>query len=182
MTTIPSGAPGFTRRIAVIDYGGHPLKRDYQAQGVVNPKTDLAAAQFLRICADAAAAIRMAAFCQLTLQCNDSSPAAPTVSAIRQMNKISDVGYEGNAPPYAYFPTIVRLGNGSVRATWPTTQEDDFAQTDELKLFFPEAHLVDTATFGRVQVEQTDDTEFTFSAKDLSNNAISDAKIFIEVA
>lgn len=124
--TTPSGSPAQTRLATIESYGGHPLKRDYQAQGVVNPLTDVAAADFLRLVADVAACARVAPFAVLTVQCNDTSPAAPTVARIQQMGTVALGGYAGAAPPNPDLPTLARTGDGAFTVTWPATTSDDF--------------------------------------------------------
>ena len=124
--TTPAGLPAQTRTASIESYGGHLEKRDYQAMGVVNPRTDVGADGFMRMTADLAAVARVAPFCVLTVQCNDTTPAAPTVLRIQQMGIISMAGYEGDSPPNAALPTLARVGDGQFTIAWPATTTDDY--------------------------------------------------------
>lgn len=122
MTTTPSGRPAWARTVTHEDYGGNTGKRNYQSQGVVNPKTDVGAEGFARMVADAEATTRTAVALTLRIRCNDAAPDAPTVLSAYMMVGVSTAGYEGDVAPDD-FPAGARNGTGHVTFTL----EDDWA-------------------------------------------------------
>ena len=180
--TTPTGSPAHERTNSASTYGGHPLKQNYQAQGAVNPKTDVEAGEFLRICADLAAVSRTAAFCKLTLTTSDTAPADPTVNEIEQMHRTSGSGYPGATPSHASFPTCTRVSDGRVRCVWPISQSDEYGAAADLVLRFPHAEVINYSGFARVVYTIIDEQTIEFAALDDSNAAIQDVQMFIEVA
>lgn len=152
--TTPAGLPAWTRVAEIDHYGGHPEKRDFQAQGVVNPQTDVSAAAFMRMTADMAALTRVAPFCVLTVQCEDSALTAPSVVRAQQMGIVSVAGYAGASPPDVALPTLARVGDGAFTVTWPETATDDYDVSATIDL----EHITATAqgvTLPRIEAEWT---------------------------
>jgi hypothetical protein len=125
MTITPSGSPAWARTADHSHYGGHTDKRNYQSQGVTNPRTDVGAEAIVRQAADTAAAVRTAKFASITYTNNDSSPAAPTVSGLEMMTGIVQSPYAGDAPPTG-FPGAVRVGAGHVKFTFASSYTDEY--------------------------------------------------------
>jgi len=118
MAVVPTGNPAWNRTNDHVDYGGDLNKINYESQGAVNPRTDLTAEQVVRIAADMAAVMRASGFATITLQCNDTVPAAPTI-----------LDYDGMFAP----PIPTRNGNGDVTLTWLVDYADEYgviADTD----------------------------------------------------
>jgi len=112
MAVIPSGDPAWLHTNNFETYGGHEDKRNYMAQGVTDPTSDVSAEQFSRLVEDTAQIGRTASFATLTYQCNDSSPAIPTI--------LSYTGMAGSAP------TPTRNGNGDVTWNWEASYTDSY--------------------------------------------------------
>ena len=112
MSITPTGYPVWVRANGHTAYGGHINKTNYQSVGTINPRTDLSAENLCRIAADLAAVARTAPFSVVAFQCNDTVPAAPTVSKYFAM--------AGTAP------TGTRNGNGDVSFVWPESFADDY--------------------------------------------------------
>lgn len=137
MTT--AGSPYWQRTNGAETYGGGPDKQDYATPGAVNAQTDVTAAQLRRIASDLAGLARMNPICRLLVQCNDASPAAPTVLSCVLPNESRTAPYDGDSPP-AGFPSLERLGTGSFRVTLPATLTDDAGETAAPVIRFPEAY------------------------------------------
>lgn len=181
MTTTPEGDAPWTRSATATTYGGHSDKKDYQSLGSINPRTDFSVAQFLRMTADLSACARVAAFSSVSLTCNDTSPAAPTIDAAHQMNGVAPTGYTGDSPPSG-FPTFTRVANGSVQGVWPSAPSDDFSVSATFAIKHVRADVVNHGSYSGVEITKVSDTTFTFEAVDSGGSAISDAEIHIEVA
>lgn len=178
--TVPAGVPAQARAASIEAYGGHSEKRNYQAQGVVNPLTDVDAAQLMRLTADLAACARVAPFCVLTVQCNDTAPAAPTVVRAQQMGITSVAGYEGDSPPDASLPTLSRDGDGAFTITWPATTTDDYGVSAAVDL----AHITATAQgvlLPAVDAEILIDRKSADVVITTDGSAAADALVTIEV-
>lgn len=119
--TTPTGRPAWARSVSHTDYGGHANKRNYQAQSVVNPRTDVGAEGITRLFADAEATTRTASFCSLRYTNNDTAPDAPTIHSAYMMVGVSLTGYEGDAAPDS-FPAAARNSTGDVTFTF----DDEF--------------------------------------------------------
>lgn len=127
MTTTPAGVAPWTRAVGIADYGGNAAKTDYLGIGVVNPKTDISAAQLLRLTNDLAAVVRGAPFCTITFVC-PASPSTdnPTVTAVTGMIwNYSGAGYPGGTPPTGY-PAVVRIANGHWRVSFASSYTDSY--------------------------------------------------------
>jgi hypothetical protein len=131
--TTPAGLPPWARAANHEQYGGDLNKQNYQSQGVTNPLTDIGAEHITRMAEDMAACARTAAFCVLTIRCNDSTPAAPTIVAANMMTGVRTVSYEGDNPPSG-FPSATRLGNGAVRLTFESSYSDDYGVSAGLEI------------------------------------------------
>lgn len=122
---VPTGFPAWARTADHSHYGGHVDKKNYQSQGVTNPRTDVGAEAIVRQAADTAAAVRTAKFLSATFVNNDTSPDAPTVNSLEMMTGVLQSPYEGDAPPSG-FPGAVRIGTGHVRFTFASTYADEY--------------------------------------------------------
>jgi hypothetical protein len=125
MTTTPAGRPAWSRTAAIEDFGGHLNKVNFQSQGVVNPRTDVGAEAIARQSADQVACSRTAPFVELVAECNDGSPAAPTVEYAAMMTGVRTSSYEADAPPTG-FPSATRGGSGHVVFTFESEYEDEY--------------------------------------------------------
>lgn len=179
MTVTPDGTPAWERTASADIYGGHPDKRDFGNLGVINPKTDVSAVQFARLCADMAAVARVAPFSVITLTCDDTSPAAPTVNGLRQMNGVSSTGYVGDSPP-AGMPTCTRVSDGKVQIAWPPSVSDEFGISGDVILDHAHASVLGESAYASVVIEKINDYTWTFEAFDVSAE-IPDAQMCIEV-
>lgn len=125
MTITPTGSPAWARTADHSHYGGHVAKRNYQSQGVTNPRTDVGAEAIVRHASDTAAAVRTAKFASITFANNDGSPAAPTVNSVEMMTGITQVPYAGSSPPTG-FPSAVRVGTGHVKFSFASSYADEY--------------------------------------------------------
>jgi hypothetical protein len=180
MSTTPAGLPAWSRTADASVYGGHVDKRDFEGQGPVDPQTDVSAAQFIRLAADVAALSRVAPFAVLTIQCNDTVPAAPTVVRAQQMTAVSLAGYEG-ASPTGDFPTLTRVGDGEFDVVWPTSVADDYGVEQDVDLVHAHGSVHDAGTYSAVEPSRTNAYTFRFTARDDLGAAIADALVTIEV-
>jgi hypothetical protein len=112
MSITPTGNPAWVRSNGHTAYGGNVNKVNYQSVGTINPRTDLSAENLCRIAADLAAVARVSPFAVVTFTCDDTTPAAPTVSNYYAM---------AGAVPIA-----TRNGNGDVTFAWSGTYNDDY--------------------------------------------------------
>lgn len=134
--TTPTGSPPWLRTQSITDYGGDANKTDYLGIGVVNPKTDVSAAQLLRHINDVSAIGRVSPFCRIEFETNDQeTPAAdPTVlSAIGMKFTYSGPGYAGGSPPTGY-PTVTRIADGQVRVTFASSYTDEFGVSGNFEI------------------------------------------------
>lgn len=139
--TTPTGNPAWVRTSAFDTYGGNLLKANYQSQGVVNPQTDVGAEGFSRLVADVAAIVRTAQFCSMLIQCDDATPAAPTVLNCRLMTGVAATSYLGSAPPTG-FPAVARNGNGDVTVTFASSYSDEYGVAGAFIVKDPIANFV----------------------------------------
>ena len=124
--TVPSGLPPWIRTAGIGDYGGSTSKADWLGVGVTNPDTDVDAAALMRLADHLASCVRVAPFARLTITCNDTAPAAPTISLCDMMTGVCLVSYEGDAAP-AGFPSAARIGDGHFTVTFAATYDDSYA-------------------------------------------------------
>lgn len=125
MTIIPSGLPAWTRTASFETYGGHTEKENYLGEGAINAKTDVAAEEFSRMVADAAAMARTAPFMVAMFSCDDSTPGAPLVEYVAMMTGIQTTWYTGDAPPTG-FPLFERVSDGIITITFASTYTDEY--------------------------------------------------------
>ncbi len=175
----PTGSPAWTRLVVHTDYGGNVNKRNFLSQGVVDPTTDVGAADFTRACADLSAVVRTAPFAVIRYLNNDAAPAAPTVEFVNMMTGIRLTSYAGGSPP-AGFPSAARNGTGDVTFTFASSYSDEYAVAGAFSAnhaeagamgataFFPTADIV-TATTVRVR------------CFDAAGAALGDKRVSLEV-
>lgn len=125
MSITPSGLPAWSRTADHTQYGGNTAKRNYGGVGVVDASTDVGAEDICRIASDLAAVVRTAPLLIALIQCNDTSPAAPTVEYINMMTGVRTSSYEGDSPPSG-FPEVTRTSSGRFTLTLPTSMTDDY--------------------------------------------------------
>jgi hypothetical protein len=122
----PSGSPAWVRNAGITDYGGATDKANYMSQGVINPRTDVGAAAFMRMAEALKSCATTGAFCVGHVTCNDAVPAAPTINACLIMpSGKAAVAYEGDAAPTG-FPSFARNGTGDVTGTWASSYTDAY--------------------------------------------------------
>lgn len=124
-TIVPSGSPAWARTADHSHYGGHTSKKNYQSQGVTNPRTDVGAEAIVRQASDTAAAVRTAKFFSGTFVNHDAAPDAPTIESVEMMTGVLEVDYEGDAPPTG-FPGATRAGTGHTAFTFASTYTDEY--------------------------------------------------------
>lgn len=125
MAITPTGSPSWVRTNTHETYGGNVNKTNYLSKGVIDALTDVGAEGFCRMASDLAAVQRTAPFGVVTCQCNDSSPAEPTVLSAFLMSGVRTTSYAGNAAP-AGFPSAARNGNGDISITFASSYTDDY--------------------------------------------------------
>lgn len=123
---VPSGAPAWARSAGHADYGGHVNKADFQGVSVVNPKTDVSAAQIARMAADMTAVVRTTAFCVLTgTMATDTG--TPTFNAVRLMTGVyNGSAYSADSAPTGY-PSGSCASLGVVDVTFASSYSDDYS-------------------------------------------------------
>ncbi len=121
----PTGRPAWARSVDHADYGGHVSKRNYQSQGVVNPRTDVGAEGFTRLVADAEATTRTAPMISMRYTNRDTGSDTPLVLSAYMMVGVSLSGYEGELAPDS-FPDGARNGNGDVTFTFDSSFADAY--------------------------------------------------------
>lgn len=125
MATTPNGDPAWLRNASHETYGGHAAKANYRSQGVVNPRTDVGAAQFVRMAADLAAVVRVQPFCTLVFLADDTNGDPPDVEYCALQTGVRTVAYVGNNPP-AGFPAVTRTSDGVHVVTFDANYLDEY--------------------------------------------------------
>ena len=179
MAITPSGQPAWTRTSGFETYGGNVNKRNHLSQGVVDPETDVGAEEFSRIVADLEAITRVSPFCVIRYECNDSSPAAPTVISVSQMTGVNTAGYEGDAAPSG-MPSLARNGDGDVTITWDSTYADPYSISGAIDIRFCNAGLSGTV-YGQAVYELVTSSSVRVRAFDGAAAAEADAIVTVEV-
>ncbi|HEU4544346.1 MAG TPA: hypothetical protein VFR23_24660 [Jiangellaceae bacterium] len=166
MAVTPTGSPAWTRTVDFTHYGGHADKENYLGRGAIDALTDVAAEEYSRLAADTAAAVRTAAFAVMGVTCNDTSPAAPTVTHALMMTGVRLTSYASGSPPSG-FPSGARNGDGDVTFTFSSSYLDEYGVSGG---FTPRSALATSQTANAnavavvigqtVQVVVTDDTDF----------------------
>lgn len=179
MPIIPSGVPLWLRQNDYAVYGGNLNKTNFASRGVINPKTDLGAEAFSRMAADMAAIARVAAFCELTLICDDVTPGAPTVEYASLMTGIRTTSYLASSPP-AGFPSIARNGNGDITLTFAASYTDPYGVVGAFAIKHPGATL-HGATPGGVSVQIVTDSTLRVRVFDAAGAALSNPRLTVTV-
>jgi hypothetical protein len=104
----------------------------------VNPRTDVGAEGYARAASDLAAVTRTGEFIVLTVTCDDSTPADPTVHAVNMMTGVTAVSYVGDSPP-AGFPTVERVSDGRFTVTFESEYEDEYGVAADFGITHAEA-------------------------------------------
>ncbi len=178
--TTPTGLPAWTRTAEASVYGGHDDKRDFMGQGVVNPQTDISAAEFRRLAADLAAVARTAPFAVVYLTCDDTTPADPTVNRVRQMTGVTSTSYAGASPPTG-MPTVTREGDGDVTLEWEASYSDDAGVSSDINIRFAMANVAEDGDY-TATVELVDERTVRVRAFELpSGDPAEDVEIVVEV-
>jgi hypothetical protein len=121
----PNGSPAWTRQASHTDFGGHANKANYASQGVVDPLTDVGAAEICAIARDLTAVARTCDFAELTYTNSDAAPAAPTVHSAYLMTGVRITSYLASSAP-AGFPSGARNTTGDVTFTFSPSYLDDY--------------------------------------------------------
>lgn len=107
----PDGLPAFTRTATPSLYGAVPGLHDLGGVGAVNAKTDITAAEYARLAADTASAVRSAPLLWMTLQIATSPSNSVTVLQCQPMWDIASGSYPGGTPPSGSYPTVTFDGS-----------------------------------------------------------------------
>jgi len=124
--TTPAGNPPWTRTAGIADYGGATDKENYLAKGVVDPRTDVGAAEIMRLASDLAAMTRVAPFCVINYTADDTGTADPDVNWCVMQTQIDTDGWAAGATPTG-FPVLARTGDGVVTITFASSYSDDYS-------------------------------------------------------
>lgn len=138
--TTPSGNPSWTRSASAATYGGHQNKQNYQQQGVTNPLTDIGADEFIRTTLDLAAVLSATEFAVLSVTCNDSTPAAPTINWVRAQNAVALSPYAGDSAATG-LPSGSRNSNGNITLQWEAALTDDYGVSAAPAIIAAEARV-----------------------------------------
>lgn len=179
MPIVPNGLPAWTRTASHEAYGGDVDKRNYQSVGTTDPLTDVSAEQFVRLAEDTAASTRTASFATLTIECDDTTPAAPTVEAVDMMTGVALASYAGNDPPTG-FPSAARNGDGDVTVTFASNYTDAYGVEAGLTIRHASAGL-HGSTAGAIVHEISGQT-VRVRCFVLAGTAMANAKFTLEIA
>jgi hypothetical protein len=117
MTTTPTGSPAWTRTASAAIYGGDNGKRDLGGLGAVNAKTDVTAAQWLRMAGDLSCAVHSAPLFWMRITVSYSStPVAASVTCGPMWGDVAT--YVGVSPPSTLYPNVA-ANSSSLRITFP---------------------------------------------------------------
>lgn len=116
----PAGAPAWTRTAAPDTYGAVPGLHDLGGVGAVNAKTDIAAAEYTRMAADVASAVRAAPLFWLAFQAVVPGMGSPSINVLQcsPMWDLPSGAYEGASPPLGSYPTFAFSGS-RILVTFP---------------------------------------------------------------
>jgi len=123
MATTPTGLPAWTRTATAATYGGDTGKRDLGGIGKVNAKTDVGAADWLRLCSDCARAVRTAPLFWARITIAYSS--APSVTTMTVQPMWGDAETYAGTPSGDYVPTVTVSGTSLVLAFPDCTETVD---------------------------------------------------------
>jgi hypothetical protein len=180
MPIVPTGAPLWLRTVSLEHYGGHVNKENYLSRGAINALTDVAAEEFSRMVSDLAALGRTAEFATLTVLCNDSSPAAPTIEFAALMTGVRVVSYPGDSAPTG-FPTAARNGNGDVTITFASSYVDEYGVAGAYVPRNPIASLVSNGSPAGKPVCEVSGQTVRVRVFDHAGSAISNARFSLSV-
>lgn len=113
--TQPKKDPLWIRNASIESYGCTVDFHDYGGVGKIDPNTDSDASEWMSMTADVSAMDKTIPFARITLTCNDSSPAAPTI--------VSYWAVHGTDRP-----TVARVGNGHFTIEWASSYYDPYGQ------------------------------------------------------
>lgn len=129
--TTPAGYPFWQRGRAPSLYGGTPEKRDYGGIGAVNAKTDVTAAQYLRLCSDVAAIANVSPIC--TILCTWRWNAHPLVTFVScPWAAPVTVSYTGNVPPSSLYPFLIQGSATQMGVALPESALDEFGVSGDI--------------------------------------------------
>lgn len=181
MSITPTGSPAWLRSNDFTSYGGNLNKQNYLLRGVVDPYTDLDAAEFARMTADLAALQRVAPFANLIIQMNDTSPAAPTIQRAHMMTGIRTTSYSGSSAPSG-FPSAARTSNGVCTVTFASSYTDDYSVSGTFAVQCPIVQYIGGIGSARtVQCSRDSATQLTVKVTDDAGAAVSDPLIALTV-
>lgn len=170
MTITPTGRPAWEHANDHTTYGGSTSKENFASLGAVNSKTDVDAAEFVRLAADVAALQRVAPFATIVYQCNDTSPDDPTI--------LSYLAMAGNAP------TGARVSDGRVTWTWDGSYPDEYGVDGELNIVGVTYGIIGTANATvNVQLQQVGGigTQRRIDARAFTTVALPDAVVTLTI-
>jgi hypothetical protein len=145
MTITPTGRPAWEHANDHTTYGGDVNKENYQSLGPVNSKTDVDAAEFVRLAADLAALQRTASFATIVYQCNDTAGDDPTILSYHAM---------AGDPPDG-----LRVSDGRVTWTWDGSYPDEYSVDGALNIVGVTYGIIGTANATvNVQLQQVGGT------------------------
>lgn len=133
MAITPTGSPAWVRNADHTTYGGDTEKANWKGIGVVNPKTDVGAEAFTRMCSDLAAVVLTAPWAEITLLMDDATPDDPTVEVCNLMTGVRSSSYAGGSPPDG-FPTVTRVSDGVAKIAFSAAPEDPYSVAGTLAL------------------------------------------------
>lgn len=132
MTTTPAGTAPWTRTVSIADYGGDAQKSDYLGIGVINPKTDVAASQFLRLVSDLSSCVRTLPLCTLTITGRGGALHPLVTSVLGMAWNYDGAGYSGDSPPAGY-PSVTGTSTAWT-ITFAAAYSDEFGVSGAIAL------------------------------------------------
>ncbi len=174
----PAGSPPWLRTNTLNHYGGDVNKENYLSRGAIDATTDVDASQINRLASDTASLQRVMPFCNITLLCSDTAPAAPTIEYVSMQTGIAQ-NYIGSSPVTG-FPSAARNGNGDVSITFASSYLDSYGVSGNFSI----SHIIPTllsTTSGKVVAERVSSTVVRLRAFDSAGVAISNARMTVSV-
>lgn len=174
----PAGLPAWTRTANYAAYGGNTSKRNFLSQGVIDPQTDVGAAEFARFTADLEALVRTCPFAVITFLNRDASPAAPIVECVYMQTGVQLVQYPGDVVPSG-FPSAARNGTGDVTFTFASSYTDPYSVSGA----FAVKHAGATGLWTTATIVTTDITTTTVRVRCFTDAgaAVGDRRVTLEV-
>lgn len=181
MAITPTGSPAWTRTAGISQYGGNVDKRNYMGIGPIDALTDWSAEEFCRMTADVVAMVRTSAFAAMTVLCNDTSPAAPTIEFVCLMTGVRTTSYAGDAAPSG-FPSASRNGDGDVTITFASSYADEYGVSASYAPTQAKASAHATSAVARVSTaEISGQTVRVRTVLGNTGAAVADARFTLEV-